>query len=143
MGECDDCESEKRSLAKAIFNSYNNEREQLDKAIQNAGYIGLSLRDFYRCSVREFTMLQFGAMKKIEENINNKYSMAKYMASQISLAVWGDTKFKNGKVPRVDLTSKILPDSDKRRVLKAQKETLERIKRQYGVDLTSGGIKNG
>ena len=38
MGEHDDCESEKRSLAKAIFNSYNNEREQLDKAIQNAGY---------------------------------------------------------------------------------------------------------
>lgn len=123
--------------------SYRNEREQFDTALQNCGYIGMRLGDFYRCSNREFTMYQFGAMKRVEENINNRYSVSKYEAGQIGLSVWGDTKFKTDKVPELDLTSKILPDSDERRIRKAQQATIDRIKRQYGVDITVGGVKNG
>lgn len=88
-------------------------------------------------------MYQFGAMKKIEETVNINYSIAKWEAGEISLAVWGDKKFKTEKIPEIDLTSKILPDSDVRRIKKAQKATLERIKRQYGIDLEHGGFNNG
>ena len=103
----------------------------------------MPISEFYKCSNRDFTMYQFGAMKKIEETVNINYSIAKWEAGEISLAVWGDKKFKTEKTPEIDLTSKILPDSDVRRIKKAQKETLERIKRQYGIDLEHGGFNNG
>lgn len=131
------------SVAELLRKSYKNEREQLDEAIKHSAYIGMSIVDFYRCSNREFTMYQFGAMKRFEEQINSDYATAKWQAAEISLAVWGDKRFAREKVPNVDLTSHILPDSNSKRIASAQKATLERINKQYGVDLEKWRAEHG
>ena len=102
--------------------------------MQQAGLLGLTVTEVYELDVKKLYSYLYGATLRREQDYNNELALAYGLALKIAGAVWGS---KDAKKPfkNVSWADDVMPDRHKRKINKAQKQTLERIKKQYGVDL--------
>lgn len=134
-----------RTPEEFIKKSYKLETDQFFDIIRTAGYLGIQLKDLLSMSMKMLVYYRAGVMQRYQNDYNNLLGFGKQTALKVSQAVWGNRHF-NDKLNLVDWTSELLPENRQRIINMAQNQTLERLKRQYGVDvveLANGGKLNG
>lgn len=97
--------------------------------------LGLTVTEVYELDVKKLYNYLYGATLKREQDYNNGLTLAHGLAIKTAGAVWRN---KDAQKPfkQVSWADDVMPNRHKRKISKAQKQTLERIKKQYGVDLT-------
>lgn len=76
-----------------------------------------------------------GSMQWRETEMNINKSILHNIAGKIAQANHGSKNFEK-KIKDIDLTSRLKLENNSNSVNKKQIETLERIRKQYGIDLT-------
>lgn len=84
--------------------------------------------------LREYTDFRYGYMLSRENEFNNEQHLLHTISGKIAQAVWHDRDFTK-QLKSVDWTSGILIDAIDKVIEKKQRETIERIEKQYGVKL--------
>lgn len=112
----------------------NDEVEQLCELRRQAGFLGISPGDFYNMDLKELLDFKFGVMQRRENEFNNMQNLLHRTAGKIAQAVWADKGFKTA-FKDVHWTDDVYPDGKKKKAMRRQKETLDRIRRQYGINL--------
>lgn len=77
---------------------------------------------------------RYGKALADQNRINVNKNISHAIAGKIAQAVWGDKKFKS-EIKDINLVSNILGSKDEFDIKKRQNATLERIRKQYGVEV--------
>lgn len=124
-----------KRTADSINEQLENELETLSDIRIQCGEIGLPLDKLYTLNRKEYDEYFRGYMTRKQNDANTCYNMYRYLAANISLAVFDANKFNNTKVPYADFADRMDPHYLEKKIRRRQEETLKRIEKQYGIDL--------
>ena len=103
--------------------------------MSNAAGCGIAYSELMHIDYKILNALVLGSMQWRETEININKSILHNIAGKIAQANHGSKNFEK-KIKDVDLTSRLRIEDNGNCINKKQIETLERIRKQYGIDLT-------
>lgn len=109
-------------------------KEEYTELVNGAAYCGIQYGDFLEMDFRQLKSYELGVLQWRENDININKNILHNIAGKIAQANHGSKDFEK-KIKDIDLTS-TLQDNRRNSISKKQIDTLERIKKQYGIDIT-------
>lgn len=102
--------------------------------MSNAAGCGIAYSELMHIDYKILNAFVLGSMQWRETEMNINKSILHNIAGKIAQANHGSKNFEK-KIKDVDLTSRLRTENNNS-INKKQVETLERIRKQYGIDLT-------